>query len=236
MSAVLTHHLEPLAPYLADEAVREIVVNEPGEIGVEDARGWRWIDDGRLTMRWLMTLARAAAAHTGQDVSAATPICSTSLPDGARCQIVLPPAASNISLTIRRPMGVTPRLSALIDGGLFNGVDKHAAGVDARLDALRTQGEWGGFFMRAVEARRTILISGATGSGKTTLARALCVYIPDHERLVTIEDTRELDLHHRNCVHLTWAREGQGMAKLGPGDLLAAALRMRPDHPPRGGA
>ncbi len=230
MSAVLAHHLEPLAAFLDDEAVREIVINRPGEIGVETAQGWRWVEDERLTAPWLMTLARAAAAHTGQDVSASHPICSTSLPGGARCQIVLPPAASDVTLAIRRPMGRTPDLGSLIDGGLFAHTMTVTDPIEARLDALRRASDWQGFFWRAVQSRRTILISGATGSGKTTFARALCTYIPDEERIVSIEDARELELSQRNLVRLTWARDGQGASKLGPGQLMECALRLRPDR------
>lgn len=230
MSQVLVHHLAPLTPHLEEDSVREVVINRPGEIGVERSDGWRWFDDDRLNAPWLRTLARAAAAHTGQDISADAPICSTTLPGGSRCQIVVPPAASAISLTIRRPMGRTPQLSALIEGGLFAGSAKPKEQVDARLEVLRAAGDWQGFFWLAVQSRRTILVSGATGSGKTTFARALCEYLPPDERIVTIEDTRELEIAQRNLVSLTWSREGQGRAKLGPGDLIASALRMRPDR------
>ncbi|WP_369059077.1 P-type DNA transfer ATPase VirB11 [Caulobacter sp. 73W] len=232
MSGVLDHHLAPLSPFLDDPAVREVVVNRPGEIGVETAEGWRWVEDGRLTSPWLMTLARAAAAVTGQDVGSEAPICSTSLPRGARCQIVLPPAAGEVTLCIRRPMGEAPDLHVMAREGLFD-IAADAAlfmGPEQKLAALKASGDWASFLALAVRLRKTILVSGATGSGKTTLARALAAKIPDGERLVTIEDARELELAHRNLVRLTWAREGQGRASLGPGDLLACALRLRPDR------
>ena len=81
-----------------------------------------------------------------------------------------------------------------------------------------------------MESRRNILISGATGSGKTTFAKGLVELIPLHERLLTIEDTRELTVPHRNAVHLLYAKDGQGVARTGPRALLESALRMRPDR------
>jgi type IV secretion system protein VirB11 len=74
------------------------------------------------------------------------------------------------------------------------------------------------------------LISGATGSGKTTFAKGLIKLIPAQERLITIEDARELSVPHRNVVHLLYAKDGQGIARIGAKDLLESALRMRPDR------
>ncbi|WP_269714863.1 P-type DNA transfer ATPase VirB11 [Caulobacter sp. NIBR2454] len=227
----MRHHLEPLAPHLNRDGVMELVINRPQELGIETLQGWTWVADDRLTPAWLATLARAAAAFTGQDVGPSAPLCATTLPGGERCQIVLPPLAPTPCLTIRRPQARVHDLDALQSMGLFSAV--RSAGpdpVDAQLVALRERGDWPGFFRLAVTSRRNILISGATGSGKTSLARSMIQLIPLHERLVTIEDARELDCPHRNCVHLTYARDGQSRARLGPGDLLEAALRMRPDR------
>src|SRR3546814_4127357 len=77
---------------------------------------------------------------------------------------------------------------------------------------------------------KNILISGATGSGKTTLSKALIQLIPSEERLLTIEDTRELLVPHRNAVHLLYSKDGQGQAKVGAKHMLEASLRMRPDR------
>lgn len=235
-TSVIDHYLEPLRPFLAETSVTEVVVNRPGEVGVENTAGWRWHAAPDLTEAWLRTLAVAAAAYTGQDVDAERPICSTVLPGEARCQIVLPPAvrAGAVSLTIRKPSTARLGLEDFKAAGLFDAAV--AAGgedvdeTDAELIRSREAGDWIGFFRLAVEGRRNILISGATGSGKTTFAKGLVELIPDHERLVTIEDTRELVLPHRNVVHLLYSKDGQGLAKVGPKALLESALRMRPDR------
>lgn len=234
-TAVLDHYLAPLRPFLEPEAVTEVVVNRPGEVGVEAAGLWRWHAVPDLTEAWLHTLAVAAAAFTRQDVDAEHPICSTVLPGNERCQIVLPPAVQGgmISLTIRKPSSHRMGLEDFEAAGLFaaTAVGGHEVDpTDVALTRLREAGDWPGFFRLAVESRRNILISGATGSGKTTFAKGLVELIPPHERLLTIEDTRELAVPHRNAVHLLYAKDGQGLARTGPRVLLESALRMRPDR------
>lgn len=231
--AVLQHYLEPLRTALEAPGVTELVVNRPGEMGLETAAGWLWLDAPELTERWLTTLAKAAAAFTAQDITDGTPICSTVLPAGERCQIVAPPAAQSLSITVRRPAATALDLEAMAKAGLFEAIAPTRQGddaVDARLATLRAAGDWPGFFRVAVCGRRNILVSGATGSGKTTFAKGLVQLIPAHERIVTIEDARELTVPHRNAVHLLYAKDGQGAANVGPKDLLEAALRMRPDR------
>jgi len=102
-TAVLDHYLAPLRPFLAPEAVTELVVNRPGEIGVEMEGRWRWHETPELTESWLRTLAVSGAAYTRQDVGPERPICSTTLPGDLRCQIVLPPVAGVSGLAKRRP-------------------------------------------------------------------------------------------------------------------------------------
>jgi type IV secretion system protein VirB11 len=98
------------------------------------------------------------------------------------------------------------------------------------MNAQRAAGDWPGFFETAVKSRKNILISGATGSGKTTFAKGLIRLIPEHERLLTIEDARELVVPHRNVVHMLYAKDGQGLAHITAKQLLESALRMRPDR------
>lgn len=234
-TTVLNTFLEPLQGLLARPNVTELVVNRPGEVGIEDADGWSWHDVPKLDERWLNTLATAAAGFTSQDVTSDLPICSTVLPGDERCQILLPPAvpAGTVSLTIRKPSSVTLGFEDFERAGLFDDVKLTTdalAEEEHRLVALRDAGDWPRFFDLAVKSRKNILISGATGSGKTTFSKALVRMIPEGERLLTIEDTRELVVPHRNVVHMIYPKDGQGLAKIGPKHLLESALRMRPDR------
>ena len=90
--SILLHHLAPLRGLLDAPEVTELVINRPGEVGVEGSGGWQWADCPQLSVPWLETLANAMANFTKQKVSASMPICSTSLPTGERVQIVAPPA------------------------------------------------------------------------------------------------------------------------------------------------
>jgi type IV secretion system protein VirB11 len=232
---VLERYLEPLASYLSDQSLTEVVVNRPGEIFVEGPGGWSRHEAATLTQEHLLHLATAAAGFTKQDVSAERPIVSTTLLGDERCQIVLPPAApvGTVSLTIRKPAAVTMSLKRLEEARLFDEVRAASEELSAdehRLLALREAGRWREFLELAVLTRRNILISGATGSGKTTLSKALIAAIPRDERLIAIEDAAELVIPHSNCVRLLYAKDGQGLAKVGPRELLESCLRMRPDR------
>jgi type IV secretion system protein VirB11 len=232
-TAVLQHYLAPLRRHLEPGDVTELVVNRPGEFAVERAGGWVWFEAPELTEAALRPLAVSAAAVTTQDVTAETPICSTVLPSGERCQIVLPPAAEHVSLTLRKPSAVNFGMDDFVRAGLFERVARIGEALnpqEAELLRLRDTGQWPGFFQAAVVARKNILISGATGSGKTTFAKGLIRLIPEHERLLTIEDARELVVPHRNVVHLLYAKDGQGLAQVSAKQLLESALRMRPDR------
>lgn len=232
---LLEHHLAPVRALMQPTDVTELVINRPYEAGVEQGGSWTWHDVPEMSFDWLMTLARAAAAATKQDIRSDAPLVSTVLPTGERCQFLIPPATLEgiVSVTMRKPSAVTLSLDDMISGGVF--ADTSVAGrsitaVDEDLMRLLQAKDWRGFLKLAVVSRKNILISGATGSGKTTISKALIQLIPDHERLLTIEDARELTVPHRNCVHMIYSKDDQGQAKIGPKQLLESALRMRPDR------
>lgn len=234
--ATLRLLLEPLAGPLADPAVTDVVVNRPGEAGVERAGVWSWQELPELSFERLDAIATLCAALSQQDVGPEHPLCAAVLPDGQRVQIARPPAvaAGTLSLTIRRPSGFVPTVASLAAGGLFARTQGTASRLhfrDAELMALHRAGDWERFFPLAVRAKKTVIVTGDTGSGKTTVAKALIQAIPLEERLVTIEDTAEFTgLPQRNRVALFYSKGGQGVARVRPEDLIEAALRMRPDR------
>jgi type IV secretion system protein VirB11 len=234
--AALRFYLEPLTPMLAAEGVTDVVVNRPGEIGVERNRRWEWHDDARLDFSWLESLSQRLAHFSGgQEISRAKPFCSAVLPGGERAQIVRPPAVivGQFSLTIRKPPARAWTTRELEDQGVFD-VVKIDDTDDAReeLRALYRQRQWRAFLELAVKQRKNIVISGATGSTKTSFARAFLCHIPAEERLITGEDTFELrDLPQRNVVHMLYPKDtSQAVAQVRPKDLMESALRMRPDR------
>lgn len=232
---VLLRCLEQIADLLADPDLTEIVVNRPGEVFTEGPTGWIRHERKGLAFSHLMNLATAAAAFTRQDIAPDHPIVSTVLPRGERCQIVVPPAvpAGTVSLTIRKIAPLAMTLDEFERRSLFADIRQASDGLSAdegELVRLRDAGHWRAFLERAVGSRCNIVISGATGSGKTTLAKGLVALIPDDERILTIEDTAELTIPQPNHVRLLYAKDGSGVAKIGPRELLESALRMRPDR------
>ena len=234
-TAILDHAVLPLRRFLDDDDVTEVVINEPEIIGVERRGGWIWERESALTLESLNQLARAAAAFTSQDVSRETPICSTIFPTGERVQLVLPPVVPDgtVSITVRKPSTKTMSMADFEASGLFADTkvaSKRVSSVEERLQGLLHSGRHVEFFELAVSSRLNILISGATGSGKTTFSKGLIKLIPENERLLTIEDTRELVVPHKNVVHMIYSKDGTGTAKVTAKELLESALRMRPDR------
>ena len=208
--------LGPLEVLLADREVDEIMVNGVGEGSVwierrgavEPAPGVRFTSEDELRHAIERMLA-----PLGRRVDEAEPLCDCRLPDGSRVNVVLPPlAVDGPLLTIRRfrERGMSP-------------------------DELVARGTWtpelADLLARAVRGRLSVLVSGGTGSGKTTTLGALASFVPGHERLVTIEDTAELRLPGGHVVRLE-ARpanlEGRGEVTIRR--LVRNALRMRPDR------
>jgi type IV secretion system protein VirB11 len=149
--------------------------------------------------------------------------------------LVRPPCVvtGQFSLTIRKPPTRIWSSLELEEKGLFAAVAMgKSSNDDDELRYLLQRGRWRKFLKLAVQRRKNIVISGATGSGKTSLARALMCHIQPDDRLITGEDTHELvNLPHRNIVNMIYPKDmGQAVAQVGPKNLMEAALRMRPDR------
>jgi type IV secretion system protein VirB11 len=235
-SSALDLTLRALRPILTDCAVTEICINRPGEAYVETREGWRCVPLEFATADWCQSLARLVANSTRQRIDAESPLLSASLPCGERIQIVLPPATTpgTVAITIRRPADEIWTLEELEERGLFRATrrtsdvpDQTETELTRRLDAS----DYRGFLRLAVARRRNILVSGPTGSGKTTFTKALIREIPADERLITIEDAKELVLdRHDNHVRLFYSKDDQGLARVTPKQLLESCLRMKPDR------
>jgi type IV secretion system protein VirB11 len=153
---------------------------------------------------------------------------------------VIPPAVTRgtVSITVRKPAQLIRRLDDFEREGLFERTAPVAhSGQDALLPfetelmALRDAGCYAEFLRLAVRKHQTIVVSGKTGSGKTTFMKGLVEEVSHAERLITIEDTAELTLpNHPNAVHLFYSKNAQGMAKVTAKSLLEACLRMKPDR------
>ena len=231
--------LLPLRPLLEDQELTELCINRPGEAYVERACGWERVPLPAASYEWCLRLAKLIANATHQRIDAQSPLLSGALPTGERVQIAIPPAttAGTVAITLRRPADQVWTLDELRQKGIFDAAaitsrkDRSTDPVNSALQKLLEARDHIEFLRLAVRARKNILVSGATGSGKTTCTKALILEIAPTERLITIEDARELVLdHHPNHVRLFYSKEGQGETSVTPRQLLHACLRMRPDR------
>lgn len=230
--------LERLKPYLSDDRVSEISVNRPGELFVErlGSSSMERVVDRQFTAEWIRTLSERVAGSTNQVVNDEHPILSASLPSGERFQCVLPPAAPDGgAISIRKQVIHDLSLDVYNSRGAFEDTrvgrqlvlspaEEELAGM------MREEVDAMAFLRTAVRSRVSIVVSGGTSSGKTTFLNALLKEIPDDERVVTIEDTRELKPVTPNTVALLASKGEQGRAKVTQQQLLEASLRMRPDR------
>jgi type IV secretion system protein VirB11 len=214
-AAVVRQLLQPFSPFLEDKSLYEVIVNRPGQVLTEGAGGWRTHDLPGLSLEKLMRLARAVASFSHQSIDETRPILSATLPGNERIQIVIPPATmkETVSLTIRKPSSLNLTLDDLEGSGFFSEVKATGQGdaaSDQRLKALYDAYRYKDFLREAVIARKNIIISGATGSAKTTLSKALIRHIPEQERIISIEDTPELVIPQHNHIRLFYSKEGRG--------------------------
>ena len=203
----------PLSPMIRMKDISEIMVNGPDRIFVEHRgllheTGVRFFNE-----KHLIQIIQRIVEPLGRHVDDASPMVDARLPDGSRVNAIIPPLAlDGASLTIRKFAEKKLTTDDLISFGSMT-----------RDMAL--------FLQEAVRARQNILVSGGTGSGKTTLLNILSQFIPENERLVTVEDSAELKLSHRNIVRLE-ARPAniEGKGRITIRDLVVNCLRMRPDR------
>jgi pilus assembly protein CpaF len=205
--------LAPIAPFLQDPSVSEVMINGPSEVYVE-RRGQLAKVEARFASAHELTAAlRNVAQYVGRPFDELHPILEGHLPDGSRIEALMPPVA---------PGGPSVAIRRFSKGGLSAArlVELGALPADAAelLAAL-------------VACQKNVIVSGGTGTGKTSLLNALSSFIPAGDRIVVIEDARELQLQHEHVVRLE-ARpaDPRGLGAISIRDLFRASLRMRPDR------
>jgi type IV secretion system protein VirB11 len=230
--------LRPLREQLDRSGVLELCINRPSELLLETTGGWKTVPAPDMTLERCLSLATAVATFCDQQINQERPLLSATLPSGERIQFVIPPAVTRgtVSITVRKPSHLIKRLDDFEREGLF---ERTAAArtfdgmapFERELTALKDAGRYAEFLRLAVRHHQTIVVSGKTGSGKTTFMKGLCEEVAQHERLITIQDTAELTLpNHPNVVHLYYSKDAQGTARVTAKSLLEACLRMKPDR------
>lgn len=205
--------LGPLEPFLRDESINEILVNGPHRVYIERNGVMQETHVRFKNEKDLMRIIERIVAPLGRRVDESSPMVDARLPDGSRVNVVIPP----ISL-------VGPCIS-------IRKFSKRVLGPDTLIQYGTMSRPIADFLRACVQARLNIVVSGGTGTGKTTLLNVLSSFIPDGERIITIEDAAELRLNQRHVVRLE-ARppniEGKGAITIR--QLVINALRMRPDR------
>ena len=205
--------LDILQSFIENKEVTEIMINGHSNVFVEKAGALARLDNGFDSEEKLMDVIQQIVAGCNRTVNEASPIVDARLADGSRVNIVLPPIAlSGPTVTIRR----FPEKPVTMEGLLsYGSITKEAAD----------------FLKLLVAAGYNIFISGGTGSGKTTFLNVLSGFIPSDERVITIEDSAELQLQGiENLVRLETRNGGPGIDEISIRDLIRSSLRMRPDR------
>jgi type IV secretion system protein VirB11 len=225
----LDHYLEPVRRHIAFDDVTDVYINRPGELWIERLGGAvERTPAPEITDDHLWRLAQQVAALSHQGVNRRHPVLAAVLPDGVRVQVVAPPATrGHVAVAFRRHVARRLSLRSYEEDRPASDPDAPGARSPAALDE---HAAIACLLEAAVAGRKNILISGGTSTGKTTLLNTLLGYVPDEERIITIEDTPELQILQPNSVGLIAVRGSAGEAQVTTLDLLESALRMRPDR------
>ena len=204
--------LKPIEHLILDDSISEVMINGPDHIFIEKAGFIEAVQGVSLGEKSLMVAVKNIARRLGDDISESKPILDSRLPDGSRVAAVIPPCSVNgVTLTIRK-----------FNSRRFGMEDLVQAGTLERWLANQLEGY--------VLAQKNILITGSTGSGKTSMLNVLGKFIPTDERILLIEDTSEIHMCQDNLVRFEARQPQNGLPAITIRDLLKASLRHRPDR------
>ena len=197
--------LGPADKYLRDPEVNEIMINGPKDIFIEKEGRILKTDCVYASEEEVLNVLYRIVQRCGRKINFSSPLVDARLPDGSRVNAIIPPAAPYPTITIRKFTTKTFTTKDLLKQNFMTS-------------------EMAEFFSTIVRGKANIVVAGATGCGKTTFIRWMCNFIPPEERLITIEDTRELQLDHPHCIPLEVSDKADVYR------LMINALRMRPDR------
>lgn len=204
--------LKPIEHLILDDSISEVMVNGPDQVFIEKGGFLEQVKGVSLGEKSLMVAVKNIARRLGDDISEAKPILDSRLPDGSRVAAVIPPCSlRGVTLTIRKFTARRFEMDDLIRSGML---DRSLAN---RLEDY-------------ILSRKNLLISGGTGTGKTTLLNILGRFIPEDERILLIEDTAEIQMSQPDLVRFEARQAQNGVPAVPIRDLLKAALRHRPDR------
>src|SRR5579875_392593 len=205
--------LGPLEPLLHDDEITDILVNGPNQVYVEKRGKLHSTDITFHDNQHLMLIIDRIVSRVGRRVDEASPMVDARLPDGSRVNAIIPPLAlDGPSLSIRR-------------------FGRRRYDIEGLLERESLTPEMVSFLRAMVRARLNIIVSGGTGSGKTTLLNCLSAFVPEDERIVTIEDSAEISLQQPHVVRLESRPANlEGKGEVTQRDLVRNSLRMRPDR------
>ena len=229
------------APYLSmmtNAGTTELVINDPDNVYLEINGQWKRVEpnpnqENLFKDLALQTFIKAVNAHNEGALSDTSPLFSGTLSSGERIQIAIPPAVESPTLAIRRQDKPNINFDDYLKDGFFSRVNEHMHREWLKKDPLKlTEEEIAQRLINAAVNKQNIIISGGTGSGKTTFMNALCRHIPHTERIITIEDAREIHLEQPNKVHLLKQRMvGKDETETyNFEDLLRNCMRLKPDR------
>lgn len=237
----LLHSITSVIDKYKTPGVTEIMVNRPGEVWTDEQGQLIRHEDKDLTPKTIEKIARVISGNSGQQINELKPLLSTTLPKhanggGERVQIVHEPAVekNKKAIVIRIPGDREISYDDYSRNGAFDQVKSKKP--DDKFRALYKAGNFHEFIKMAVLTKKNIINSGGTSTGKTTFTNALLSLIPSNERIITIEDARELKVKHENKVHLLTKHEKRDefnkilVPEISATDLIQSCLRMRPDR------
>jgi len=236
MSAGLASAQRPIQHILYAPETEDLAIQEPGVGWWLKHGAWHRVELPEMTYQRLHGLSVMAASQTGDSITSRSPILSADLPGGLRLQSVMPPAvpAGTMALSFRRgderldEIEDVPRLYNTSRWNRWAQRHERRAAEDGELLAAYDRDDIEGFLRLLATTKQTGLVCGSTGAGKSRLSKLLGGAIPLHERIITVEDAKELVVRQPNCVRHLYSASGNAGAS--PIALMKATLRERPDR------